>query len=69
MSSTVCPHCQNTMGFVFGTCCNCGWNSIDHTFHFVQVSLEDVPSLDPYLLAKHAARTKREPKPPTPLKE
>lgn len=35
-----CPICKNMMGFVCGTCVECGYNHIDHTYHFIKVSTE-----------------------------
>lgn len=39
---TVCKICGNTKGFGFGTCCNCGYNYLDNTFHFIQVRVDDL---------------------------
>lgn len=32
-----CPKCLNQQGFVFGTCIECGWNSLDHSYHHIVV--------------------------------
>ena len=62
MSSSPCPHCGNTMGFTFGTCIECGWNSLDGSFSRIEVSVSDLltsdPSLVQYLIDKHGERTK-----------
>lgn len=33
-----CPICKNTKGFVCGTCIDCGFNSIDNEFQFIEVN-------------------------------
>lgn len=60
MTNTICPHCENTIGFAFGTCSRCGWNYLDHSFHFIRVWLSDVPDIDPRLIQKHADATRRD---------
>lgn len=37
-----CPVCHNTQGFVFGTCCRCGYNYIEYEFHRIEVNVEDL---------------------------
>lgn len=37
-----CPICHNTQGFVFGTCCRCGYNYIEYDFHWIEVNVEDL---------------------------
>jgi hypothetical protein len=32
-----CPICQNKIGFTFGTCIQCGYNHIDHSYHTIEV--------------------------------
>jgi len=32
-----CEKCGNTMGFVFGTCTTCGWNSISKEYSWAKV--------------------------------
>lgn len=55
-----CPHCTNTMGFVCGTCIECGFNHLDNSFHFIKVWSDDIPARDAvYLISKHAKRTQR----------
>lgn len=34
---TECPHCANRIGFVFGTCTECGWNTLTNTFEWIRV--------------------------------
>lgn len=53
-----CPHCLNRQGFAFNTCIECGWNHVANEFRFIEVRLEDLPDLDPYLVAKHSENTK-----------
>lgn len=59
-----CPHCQNTIGFVFGTCCQCGWNYLENRFKFVTVWYPEANGVDPELIAIHAQRTYRAPAAP-----
>lgn len=59
-----CPICKNTMGFVCGTCIDCGYNQIDHTFHFIEVSTEVLeqivsPAMFDFLVAEHEKSKKR----------
>lgn len=35
-----CPICKNNYGFAFGTCCKCGYNYLDNTYHTIEVSTE-----------------------------
>lgn len=35
-----CPKCLNRIGFVFGTCGDCGWNYLDDTYHWIVVRAE-----------------------------
>lgn len=37
-----CPVCENTIGFVFGTCVNCGYNHIEKKYKRITVSVEDL---------------------------
>lgn len=60
-----CPICKNTMGFVCGTCSECGYNYIDHTYHFIEVSTEVLkrivpPEIFDYLVTEHERFKKRE---------
>jgi hypothetical protein len=49
-----CPICGNRQGFAFGTCGECGWNHLDNTFHFIEVSTADLrPEDREWLTAKH----------------
>ena len=43
-----CPVCKNKIGFVFGTCCNCGFNSETNQFKNIRVPVE----LLEYLISK-----------------
>lgn len=59
-----CPICKNTMGFAFGTCCRCGYNYLDHTYHTIEVSTEILeqivsPDMFEYLVAEHERFKKR----------
>lgn len=59
-----CPICKNTMGFVCGTCCNCGYNYLDRTYHTIEVSTEILeqivsPEMFEYLVAEHERFKKR----------
>lgn len=55
-----CPHCGNKMGFAFGTCCECGFNYIDHTFHSIQINPEDLPAkMRERAIERHAHFTKK----------
>lgn len=40
-----CPICDNMIGFTCGTCIDCGYNYLDHTFHFIEVSTETLEGL------------------------
>ncbi len=62
-----CPHCGNTMGFVCGTCCECGYNRIDGQFRHIHVYVDDAimqileylqPELYEALILSHKYRTK-----------
>ena len=53
-----CPICDNMIGFAFGTCIDCGYNYIDHTFHFIEVETEFLkelvsPEVFELLIAEH----------------
>lgn len=53
-----CPICDNMIGFAFGTCIDCGYNHIDHTFHFIEVETEFLkelvsPEVFELLVAEH----------------
>lgn len=53
-----CPICKNTKGFVCGTCCNCGYNHLDNTYHTIEVSTEILeqivsPDIFDYLVEQH----------------
>lgn len=59
-----CPICKNTMGFVCGTCIECGYNSIDHEFHTIQVNVRELKMLLPdeiidWLIEDHHMRKRR----------
>lgn len=59
-----CPICKNTIGFVCGTCNNCGYNQIDQTYHTIKVNTEILeqivsPEMFDYLVAEHERRYKR----------
>lgn len=55
-----CPHCGNRSGFAAGTCIECGWNDIEHQFHWVRVDIDDVPhgSHGARVINVHADRTR-----------
>lgn len=59
----MCEKCGNRIGFAFGTCCNCGWNYLDKTYHSIKVSVDDLASLPIelkwYLIDKHNERIER----------
>jgi hypothetical protein len=59
----ICPHCQNTMGFVFGTCIECGFNHLDNRFCWVKVWLDDV-NIPHWAIARHAEGARRAPAEP-----
>ena len=53
-----CPICDNMIGFAFGTCIDCGYNYIDHKYHFIEVDTETLervvsPEVFEYLVAEH----------------
>ena len=59
---TFCPNCQNTMGFTFGTCIECGFNYINNKFEWVKVYVSELPvELRDYLIYRHQRFTYREP--------
>ena len=38
-----CKKCGNKLGFVMGTCVQCGFNEIDNTYRHITVYVEDLP--------------------------
>lgn len=53
-----CPICKNRIGFVCGTCIECGYNHIDHEYGFITVStiiLKNLvsPDMFEYLVEEH----------------
>ena len=52
-----CQHCGNTIGFVFGTCCRCGFNKYEMKFRFIKVDTRALYDEQYYLIAQHAANT------------
>lgn len=63
MSDTVCPNCQNKIGFVFGTCIECGFNNLTNKFVWVKVYVVELPSNGrDYYIDRHMRSTMREPK-------
>lgn len=55
-----CPHCGNKYGFAFGTCCQCGFNYIDNTFHSIKINPEDLPEdMRAWAVARHARFTQK----------
>ena len=59
-----CPICKNKIGFVFGTCIECGYNHDDHTYHTIEVSTEILkqvvsPEMFRYFVCKHEEQKKR----------
>ena len=59
MSKTVCLKCKNEMGFAFGTCVDCGWNYLDHSYHFIKIHVSDIPNGHEHLIDIHDARALR----------
>lgn len=58
-----CLICKNTKGFVCGTCINCGYNYLDHTYHIIEVSTEILsrvvsPEVFNYLVSEHESHKK-----------
>ena len=53
-----CSICKNKCGFIFGTCCKCGYNYLDNTYHFIEVNTETLeqivsPDVFYYLVEQH----------------
>lgn len=53
-----CPICKSTMGFVCGTCIECGFNHYDNEYRFITIStdvLRSIVSMDmfDYLVKEH----------------
>jgi predicted ATP-dependent serine protease len=56
----MCEKCGNKIGFAFGTCCECGWNHLDKTYHIIKVNVSDLPDDIKYLLIqKHNKSVQR----------
>lgn len=58
-----CPICKNTVGFACCMCIKCGFNRMDNTYHFIEVStdlLERLVSHEVFecLVAEHEKRKK-----------
>lgn len=52
-----CPKCNNIMGFVFGTCIECGWNYLSNQWEYIKVRVDDLPEeIQDYFIQKHAKR-------------
>ena len=53
--STMCKKCGNEFGFSFGTCCQCGWNDISNSYHFIRVNPDHIrdDDLKNYLVDRH----------------
>ncbi len=60
---TICHHCKNEIGFVCGTCLECGFNYIEKKFSFIKVYVSDLPIESSNLILKHALRTENKCKP------
>ena len=43
----ICPICKNTMGFVSGTCIDCGYNQYTNEFERIEVSVKVLETLLP----------------------
>ncbi len=58
---TICPNCKNEIGFVFGMCISCGFNYLDHTFHFIKVWRSDFLNDEywDYLIQKHKQNSEK----------
>ena len=59
-----CPICKNKIGFVCGTCIDCGYNQLNHAYDFIEVSTEILeqivsPEMFDYLVAEHERFKKR----------
>lgn len=59
-----CPICKSKIGFAYGTCINCGYNQLDHTYHTIKVNTEILeqiasPETFNYLVMEHERRHKR----------
>jgi len=55
LGRTSCPKCANEYGFAFGTCIECGWNYLDHSWHHITVfDLDVIPTYTrDFLIRKH----------------
>lgn len=52
-----CPVCNNRMGFVFGTCVQCGFNHIEAEFNHIKVYVDDLPThIRDRLIRKHVEK-------------
>lgn len=54
----ICPICKNKMGFVCGTCIDCGYNQYTNEFERIEVSVKVLEALLPietvrYLIDEH----------------
>ena len=59
-----CPICKNRIGFICGTCIECGYNHYDHTYNFITVRTEILEQIIPpeifdYLVSEHEKFKKR----------
>lgn len=55
-----CPKCSNTIGFVYGTCAECGWNNQSRQWERIEVKVDDLPEeIQEYLVNKHEQNIKR----------
>lgn len=43
MLKTNCPKCNNTIGFAFGVCIDCGWNHISNEWSHIKVNPQMIP--------------------------
>lgn len=42
-----CPICKNTIGFVCGTCIQCGYNHLSHKFDWIEVNTDILREIVP----------------------
>lgn len=59
-----CLICKSKIGFAYGTCTNCGYNQLDHTYHTIEVNTEILeqivsPETFEYLVMEHERWYKR----------
>lgn len=40
-----CPICKNKIGFAVGTCIQCGYNHLDHSYRTIEINTDILKSL------------------------